>query len=119
MIDSLGNTTAQIAKLVVPAAPTGIGYRSTASSITALWGVAALTLPNYKIYRSTSASESCTNIEPFLVRDGALYEDSAINTSQPSYFYRVSIIDAFGNESAPMAAIDRIRRPSSSMTGDA
>lgn len=101
MTDSLANTTTQVIKLVVPAAPTGMGYRSTATSITALWDAAVPALRNYKIYRSNIASGPYTNIEPFLVHDGALYEDDTINPSQPSYYYRVAIIDAFGNESAP------------------
>jgi Peptidase family C25/FG-GAP-like repeat/FG-GAP repeat len=100
MTDSLGNTWTRTLELVVPAPPAGLTYRSTATSITPLWDAAIQPADrNYKIYRSLAAGGPYSKIATFLVRDGALYEDTTISTSQPSYFYRIAIVDAFGNES--------------------
>ncbi|MES1245654.1 MAG: C25 family cysteine peptidase [Acidobacteriota bacterium] len=103
MTDSLGNTWTRNVELVVPAPPTGMAYRSTATSITPLWDAAPTAADrSYKVYRSTAAGGPYAKIETFLVRDGALYEDATINPSLPSYYYRAAIIDAFGNESSPV-----------------
>ena len=102
MTDDLGNSWTQTIEVRRPTMPTGIGYTSTATSLTTRWDPpAAIDLRRYKIYRALTAAGPFAKADTFLVRDGAYYEDTDINSSVPSYVYRIAIIDDFGNESAP------------------
>ncbi|GAA2445306.1 fibronectin type III domain-containing protein [Streptomyces glaucus] len=121
--DKAGNESAGTADLLVttadrtaPAAPTGLGTASEEGGLRIAWR-AVPDAASYRVYRATSASGTYTRIGTATGRTSYLDASAAEGTA---YHYRVTALDAAGNESARSAAAGGERRdltPPSAVTG--
>ncbi|WP_406475355.1 PA14 domain-containing protein [Streptomyces sp. NBC_01615] len=98
-----------------PAAPTGLTANSGTSGLRTAWS-AVPDAVSYRVYRAASASGSFTKV-------GSTDQVSYLDTSaveEVTYYYRVTALDAAGNESAQSAAVSGAREdltPPSAVTG--
>ncbi|WP_327430336.1 PA14 domain-containing protein [Streptomyces sp. NBC_01236] len=98
-----------------PAAPTGLTANSGTSGLRTGWS-AVPDAASYRVYRAASASGSFTKV-------GSTDQVSYLDTSaveEVTYYYRVTALDAAGNESAQSAAVSGAREdltPPSAVTG--
>jgi hypothetical protein len=99
LTDSVGRTWAKPIEFVVPAAPTGLGFTSTPSSIELSWTPnAELDLAGYNVYRSPTSGGPFTQLSFELIRSGSRYVDEDLAFGA-SFYYRVTAVDNSGNES--------------------
>ena len=98
-----------------PAAPTGLDTESGQKGLRVSWS-AVDGAASYRVYRSTSAAGTYTRV-------GSTTEVSYLDTSaaeESTYYYRVTSLDAAGNESARSATVSDTRldlNPPSAVTG--
>jgi hypothetical protein len=99
LTDSLGRTWAKPIEFVRPAAPSGLAFESTSSSIELHWSPnGELDLAGYNVYRSTTSGSGFTQLSFELIRSGSRYADEDLAFGA-SFYYRVTAVDNSGNES--------------------
>ncbi|MFC7265350.1 fibronectin type III domain-containing protein [Streptomyces lutosisoli] len=115
--ESAGTTDQAVTTVdrTAPAAPTGLSTDSGTSGLRTAWS-AVTGAASYRVYRADSASGSFTKV-------GSTDQVSYLDTSaveQVTYYYRVTALDAAGNESTRSAAVSGEREdltPPSAVTG--
>jgi len=115
--ESAGTTDQAVVTVdrTAPAAPTGLTANSGTSGLRTGWS-AVPDAVSYRVYRAASASGSFTKV-------GSTDQVSYLDTSaveEVTYYYRVTALDAAGNESAQSAAVSGAREdltPPSAVTG--
>nr|WP_063806611.1 hypothetical protein [Streptomyces regalis] len=86
-----------------PAAPTELYAKVGPGYVSLAWDAPDNTLPTYRVYRATAPEGPFTRIADS-VDSSWYYDRSADNTKR--LYYRVTAVDAAGNESAPSATED-------------
>ncbi|OIK01853.1 PA14 domain-containing protein [Streptomyces colonosanans] len=120
--DMAGNVSAGTADLPVttadrtpPAAPTKLKAESSSDGVLLAWNMVA-DASSYRVYRATSSDGTYTRIAATGLNsyvDGSSADDTR-------YYYRVTAVDAAGNESARSATVSATRwdvTPPSAVTG--
>ncbi|WP_225838677.1 fibronectin type III domain-containing protein [Streptomyces sp. NK08204] len=120
--DRAGNVSAGTADLPVttadrtpPAAPAGVSADSGGDGVSLAWGTVA-DAGTYRVYRATSADGTYSRIA---TAGQPSYLDAS-GTEGTRYYYRVTAVDAAGNESARSAAVSGVHEdltPPSAVTG--
>ncbi len=104
----------RIADTVAPAVPTGLAATGTTAGISLDWADNTETdLAGYNVYRSDSDGGSYTKLNSSL-SSGSAYTDSSTTVGIP-YYYKVTAVDATGNESAQSASVNASRLASTNV----
>ncbi len=91
-----------------PAAVTGVTAAATTAAVNLGWSASTATdLAGYNVYRSASATGTFTKLNAALL-GGTTYSDTNAPQGAASY-YRVTAVDASGNESGPSSVVSATR----------
>ena len=94
--------------LMPPAAPKITQAINSSKLVELFWpAVTDNDLEGYNVYRSTTADSGFTKINQWLVTGGTGYKDGTV-ANGITYYYRVTAVDYYGNESPLSLAVDAL-----------